>query len=211
MGGTTDVLGLRGHHPSLDGKEAIMVEIRFEVETALSPQRVRAGATDFSERRPQIWSGIDPEHFRVHALGDGTAEVTEGGREFGGIWVESTTTGLTRTGWSLGCWTPTSSTPEAGGSCWSDRRLPVEAGWSGPRSASPAVSKDAWWSWSSWSPAGGSSVVTCSRPCRTSRTRRPQGPAGDPLHAIDGPAAPSRPIWLSSCGSGCPLGTVVDR
>jgi Polyketide cyclase / dehydrase and lipid transport len=64
-----------------------MVEIRFEVETALSPQRVRAGATDFSERRPQIWSGIDPEHFRVHALGDGTAEVTEGGREFGGIWA----------------------------------------------------------------------------------------------------------------------------
>ena len=64
-----------------------MVEIRFEVDTALSPQQVRAAATDFSERRPQIWSGIDPKHFTVHALGDTTAEVTEGGREFGGIWA----------------------------------------------------------------------------------------------------------------------------
>jgi Polyketide cyclase / dehydrase and lipid transport len=64
-----------------------MVEIRFEVDTPLSPQQVRAAATDFSERRPQIWSGIDPKHFTVHALGDHTAEVTEGGREFGGIWA----------------------------------------------------------------------------------------------------------------------------
>jgi hypothetical protein len=44
-----------------------MVEIRFEVDTALSPQQVRAAATDFSERRPQIWSGIDPKRFTVHA------------------------------------------------------------------------------------------------------------------------------------------------
>jgi hypothetical protein len=64
-----------------------MVEIRFEVDTPVSPQQVRAAATDFSERRPQIWSGIDPKRFTVHALGDGTAEVTEGGREFGGIWA----------------------------------------------------------------------------------------------------------------------------
>jgi Polyketide cyclase / dehydrase and lipid transport len=64
-----------------------MLQIRFEVDTALSPQQVRAAATDFSERRPQLWSGIDPERFTVHALGDSTAEVTEGGREFGGIWA----------------------------------------------------------------------------------------------------------------------------
>jgi hypothetical protein len=64
-----------------------MIEIRFEVNTSLSPQQLRAAATDFSERRPQLWSGIDPERFTVHALGDTTAEVTEGGREFGGIWA----------------------------------------------------------------------------------------------------------------------------
>jgi hypothetical protein len=64
-----------------------MVEVRFEVETPLPPERVFSAATDFSERRPEIWSGIDPKRYRVHALGEGMAEVTEGGREFGGIWA----------------------------------------------------------------------------------------------------------------------------
>jgi hypothetical protein len=32
----------------------------------------------------------------------------------------------------------------------------------------------------------------------------------DLLHAIYGPAL-SRPIWLSTCGCACPLGTVIDR
>jgi uncharacterized protein YndB with AHSA1/START domain len=64
-----------------------MVEVRFEVETPMPPERVFSAATDFSERRPEIWSGIDPKRYRVHALGEGSAEVTEGGREFGGIWA----------------------------------------------------------------------------------------------------------------------------
>jgi hypothetical protein len=64
-----------------------MVEVRFDVETPLPPERVLAAVTDFSERRPEIWSGIDPKQYRVHALGEGFAEVTEGGREFGGIWA----------------------------------------------------------------------------------------------------------------------------
>jgi hypothetical protein len=64
-----------------------MVEVRFELESALPPERVISAATDFSERRPEIWSGIDPKRYRVHTLDDRTAEVTEGGREFGGIWA----------------------------------------------------------------------------------------------------------------------------
>src|SRR5918911_4838984 len=64
-----------------------MVEVRFELETPLSPERVLAAATDFSERRPEIWSGIEPKRYQIHALGESSAEVTEGGREFGGIWA----------------------------------------------------------------------------------------------------------------------------
>lgn len=64
-----------------------MVQVRFEVDTPVPPERVLAAATDFSERRPEIWPGIDPARYRVHALGDRTADVTEGGREFGGIWA----------------------------------------------------------------------------------------------------------------------------
>lgn len=63
------------------------MEIRFEVETSLAPERVLAAATDFSERRPEIWSAIDPARYEVHTVGEDTAEVTEGGREFGGIWA----------------------------------------------------------------------------------------------------------------------------
>ena len=148
-----------------------MVEIRFEVDTPLSPQQVRAAATDFSERRPEIWSGIDPNCFTVHALGDTTAEVTEGGREFGGSGLESAMTGPTRTWWSPGCWTPTSSVPAAGGSCGSDLGPRVAAGWSGPRSASRAASKAASWSWSSGSPAGRSCVAICTRPWPSWSTR----------------------------------------
>lgn len=64
-----------------------MVEIRFEVQTPVPPDRVLAAATDFSERRPEVWSGIDPGRYVVHAVGADSADVTEGGREFGGIWA----------------------------------------------------------------------------------------------------------------------------
>jgi hypothetical protein len=37
------------------------------------------------------------------------------------------------------------------------------------------------------------------------------GNRGERLHAIYGPSASSRPIWLLSCGSDCPLVTVIDR
>jgi hypothetical protein len=48
------------------------------------------------------------------------------------------------------------------------------------------------------------------------RDRSPAGhgkvdPSRDPLHAIYGPAAPPRPIWLLNCNADCPLGAVVDR
>jgi hypothetical protein len=123
-----------------------MVEIRFEVDTPLSPQQVRAAATDFSERRPQLWSGIDPKRFTVHTLGDTTAESPRAAASSGGFGLGSGTTGPTRRWWSPRCWTPTSSVPAVGGSCGSDLGLMVAAGWSGPRSASPAASKDGLWS-----------------------------------------------------------------
>lgn len=34
--------------------------------------------TDFSENRPDAWPNIDHSHFRVHSLGPGWADVTEG-------------------------------------------------------------------------------------------------------------------------------------
>jgi hypothetical protein len=63
-----------------------MLEIRFSVETTVSPERVLAAATDFSAARPERWGDIDPGMFRVHRTGDTWAEVTEGERTLGGIW-----------------------------------------------------------------------------------------------------------------------------
>jgi hypothetical protein len=64
-----------------------MIQVRFTTASTLPPERILAAATDFSERRPEIWSGIDPARYRVHAVGDDWADVTEGGRELGGIWA----------------------------------------------------------------------------------------------------------------------------
>lgn len=42
-----------------------MVEFRASAATHLSPEAVLAAATDFSERRPEIWSNLAPRVHRV--------------------------------------------------------------------------------------------------------------------------------------------------
>ncbi|MGH3728521.1 MAG: SRPBCC family protein [Micromonosporaceae bacterium] len=63
------------------------IEIRFSVESDIPPERVVAAATDFTDRRPEIWAAIDPRVYRVHYLGATTADVTEGSALLGGIWA----------------------------------------------------------------------------------------------------------------------------
>jgi hypothetical protein len=50
----------------------------FTIETRVSPERLVAAATDFSERRPDLWPGISRSSYRVFSLGDHTADVEEG-------------------------------------------------------------------------------------------------------------------------------------
>lgn len=64
-----------------------MVEIRFTEGTRSAPEAVLAAATDFSARRPELWSNIDPSAYVVHAVGDTWAEATEGSAVLGGIWA----------------------------------------------------------------------------------------------------------------------------
>lgn len=64
-----------------------MPRIAFEIESAVPPERVLAAATDFSPRRPEYWPLIDPTRYRVHAVGDDWADVTEGSSMLGGIWA----------------------------------------------------------------------------------------------------------------------------
>ena len=52
---------------------------RWELEHALPPAEVIAALTDFSDQRPAIWSETShPAIYRVHGVGPGWAEATEG-------------------------------------------------------------------------------------------------------------------------------------
>lgn len=51
---------------------------RFHLVSTLSPAQVMAVLTDFGPARAQNWPSIDTDHYKVHAVGDTWAEVTEG-------------------------------------------------------------------------------------------------------------------------------------
>jgi hypothetical protein len=63
-----------------------MPKVSFTLESSAPPERVLAAATDFSERRPELWPNSSREHFEVHEVGDDWAEVTEGTARLGGFW-----------------------------------------------------------------------------------------------------------------------------
>jgi len=57
-----------------------MAKIEIDVETAVAPERVRAALLDFSDRRPELWPGIEPSLYEVYSVGETTADVKEGSR-----------------------------------------------------------------------------------------------------------------------------------
>jgi hypothetical protein len=64
-----------------------MAKVRFSADSSVSPERVLAATTDFSDRRPEIWPRISRKYYAVHEVGDNWAEVTEGSDMMGGIWA----------------------------------------------------------------------------------------------------------------------------
>lgn len=51
----------------------------------MPPARIIGALTDFSERRPDRWPGLNPREYRVYAVGDTWADVREGNG--GSIWA----------------------------------------------------------------------------------------------------------------------------
>ncbi len=66
-----------------------MPTIRFTIAVPIAPQAVAVALTDFSPDRPTRWRNLDPTTYRVHALGETWAEVTEGASLAGGVWERS--------------------------------------------------------------------------------------------------------------------------
>jgi hypothetical protein len=63
-----------------------MPTITFTVDTRIPPETLVQALTDFSPDRPKRWRNIDPDYYKVHGLGVGWAEVTEGSGFAGGVW-----------------------------------------------------------------------------------------------------------------------------
>jgi hypothetical protein len=57
------------------GEQAVY---EIDIETTVEPERLLAAATDFSERRPDLWPTITRKRYRVFSIGDHTAETEEG-------------------------------------------------------------------------------------------------------------------------------------
>jgi hypothetical protein len=57
------------------------MQLVMESETSLEPEKVVAALTDFSDKRPQMWTGISPQHYKVNSVGADTADVQEGTKQ----------------------------------------------------------------------------------------------------------------------------------
>src|SRR5438874_363444 len=77
---------LRSTHAA-EGSGA-MPKVEMDLETPVAPERVRAALLDFSDRRPELWPGIEPSLYHVYSVGATTAEVKEGSRMPGmSVWA----------------------------------------------------------------------------------------------------------------------------
>ena len=63
-----------------------MGSFSFTIDTTVSPDRVLAALTDFSDKRPEIWPTISRTYYKVHSVGPTSADVTEGSDILGGVW-----------------------------------------------------------------------------------------------------------------------------
>ena len=61
--------------------------VRFTATTSAQPEELLAACVDFSDRRLEIWTTIDPKVYRVLSVGETSAEVIEGSAIMGGVWA----------------------------------------------------------------------------------------------------------------------------
>ncbi|HJR46056.1 MAG TPA: hypothetical protein VJ927_10675 [Actinomycetota bacterium] len=58
-----------------------MPRLEMRSGSRLSPDQVVQALTDFSPRRPQMWTGITSSYYEVHSVGDSEAHVREGTKQ----------------------------------------------------------------------------------------------------------------------------------
>jgi hypothetical protein len=61
-----------------------MPHVVVDIDSDIPPERMLAAATDFSERRPDLWPNISRDFYQLHDRGPNWAEATEGSP---GVWA----------------------------------------------------------------------------------------------------------------------------
>jgi hypothetical protein len=62
-----------------------MPKVELDIETSVPPSEVRSALLDFTDRRPEIWPGIEPGLYEVYEVGDTYADIKEGNKVPGGV------------------------------------------------------------------------------------------------------------------------------
>ena len=57
-----------------------MHRVEVDVDTLLAPARVQEALLDFSDRRPDIWPGLERSLYEVYSVGETSADVKEGSK-----------------------------------------------------------------------------------------------------------------------------------
>jgi hypothetical protein len=65
---------------------ARVLSVHVSAESSASPEKVLGAASDFSDRRGEVWPNVSAKHTTVHERGEGFAEVTEGTNVIGLFW-----------------------------------------------------------------------------------------------------------------------------
>jgi hypothetical protein len=69
----------------------MVVQFRVDVDTDVSPKKILAAFTDFSEKRSEIWKALSKKVYKVHSVGKTSADITEGSDMPGGVvWARET-------------------------------------------------------------------------------------------------------------------------
>src|SRR5439155_11518347 len=71
-----------------DGGERGMAKIEMDIETKASPEAVVRALTDFSDRRPDIWSALSREFYEVYSVGETSDDVREGQTKPFKVWAK---------------------------------------------------------------------------------------------------------------------------
>lgn len=64
-----------------------MPRIVIDVDSDLTPERVLAAATDFSDNRLKLWPNISAKYWKVNQVTETSADVVEGTDVMGGVWA----------------------------------------------------------------------------------------------------------------------------